>query len=274
MLVQCVFVVLFFAFSISANPISRDTVSLIDSRQHLIGRQLPSDQTFSQYNESPFIAEISPEDPSASAVGDYKINNLSSESEPLDSQDLSIIADLDDNLADPVDLERSLVGSQDPTLIANSDMIADCGSENSYNGKRSLLSLDPQRACPSNGIPWKKLIPGRKQKSEAVQQPNPQTSPPKIDPEHEHCDQRPSVTIGLPTLSILVSCGGPIVGLQRDRPSYVLNCMRGREVFPSSGQQHRADITEQAYTMRFQTAFRLMRFTIRKSFVAPSLPIR
>lgn len=230
MLVKCIFLLLFFIFLISVKPILQDTVDLVDTRQHLNERQLPGDRIFSEDDQDPFLANISPEDTSASAVGDSNIDTLSSEPTPVASQDLLAVADSEDNPADSpavVNLETSFIDSQDPNVIGNSDVIADCDSENNYNGKRSLLSLDPQRACPSNGIPWKKLIPGRKKNPEPVQEKNPQIQEPELSPEHKHCNQRPSVTQGIPTLSILVSCGGPIVGLDRARPAEVFNCKRG-----------------------------------------------
>lgn len=237
MLLKCIIVLRFLVFLTSAKPILQDTVVLFDARQHLNERQLFGDQILREDDQDLFLGSISPEDTSASAVGDSDVDTLSLEPKSLDSQDLSTVTDPENNpTSSPaaVNIETSLIDSQDSNMIANSDIIADCGSENNNNNnnnnaKRNLLSLDPQRACPSNGIPWKKIIPGWNKNPEPVQQGKPQIPKPELSPEEKYCDQRPSVTQGIPKLSILVSCGGPIVGLDRARPSHVLNCKRGEE---------------------------------------------
>lgn len=149
---------------------------------------------------------------------------------PFNSQDTPIIADLKDNSVVTTNVELNQIDPQSSSAGTDSDFVADCSPNNGYDRKRSI-SLDNQRACSTNAMPWEKPRPDVPKKPSDNQNQTPKSFPQIKEPGDNPCGDRPSPAEDIPPMTRLVSCGGPIVDT-RLHPVYVFNCVPGKKLLP------------------------------------------
>lgn len=229
MILKCSLVLPFLSIFAFANPFVRYAGHLIDAKHQFSNRRLLNNRASEDLNDDLSFVGSLPGD--LFAVGNSRANHpgLSNidypESSPFDSQDTPIIPKLKDNSVDATNVALDQIDPQVSLTLTNSELVAECSPNNGYNRKRSI-SLDNQRACPNNAIPGRKPGPNIRNQPSDDQNQTPKSSSQTREPNDDPCGDRPSPAGGIPPMTELVSCGGPIVDT-RLHPAYVFNCVPG-----------------------------------------------